>query len=346
MTRAAARRDDAVMADKRILIIRTGGLGDTLLLWPAVVAIRRRFPDAQIEVMGYRERCALLKAAVGANGALDIEGSGYHHLLDIRGTLPPEVCARFGAYDVVVAFAAPGDFVLAENLSACGTREVHAFLPFPSSGESIHVATHCRRCVLEADLGLDGPDLLIPVSDTERATGNEILTRTGVPKNRLALIAPGSGSAQKNWPAVRFAALYKALRVEGYEPVLLEGPADGEAVRNVAHCLTDDTVSVLSDLMPLELKCVLAHTHLYIGNDAGPTHLAALLGVPTVAIFGPSDPVLWQPLGSTAALVSGAVSCAPCTHEVMHRCDDGSCLENVSLNQVLAACRRVWSARS
>jgi ADP-heptose:LPS heptosyltransferase len=334
------------MADKRILIIRTGGLGDTLLLWPAIVAIRRRFPTAQIEVMGYRERCALLKANVGANGALDIEGSGYHHLLDIRGTLPPEVCALFGSFDVVVAFAAPGDFVLAENLSACGAREVHAFLPFPSSGESIHVAMHCQRCVLEADLALDGPDLLIPISDTERATGNEILSRAGIRSGKLGLIAPGSGSLQKNWPPLRFAALVKALHVEACEPVLLEGPADREAVRDVTQCLADHTVSVLRELTPFELKCVLANVQLYVGNDAGPSHLAALLGVPTVTIFGPSDPVLWRPLGRTAEFVSGAVSCAPCTPEVMHRCSDGSCLEKVSLNQVLAACRRAWSARS
>jgi ADP-heptose:LPS heptosyltransferase len=331
------------MADKRILIIRTGGLGDTLLLWPAVVAIRRRFVTAQIEVMGYRERCALLKAAAGANAVLDIEGSGYHHLLDIRGTLPPEVCARFGVYDVVVAFAAPGDFVLAENLAACGAKEVHAFLPFPSSGESIHVAMHCQRCVLEADLGLDGPDIPIPISDAERATGIEIVSRAGIPSGKLALIAPGSGSAQKNWSPARFAALVKVLRVESLNPVLLEGPADREAVRAVSEYLADSGLPVLRELAPYELKCVLANTRLYVGNDAGPTHLAALLGVPTVAIFGPSDPVLWRPLGLVAEVVSGAVECAPCTSDVMHRCEDVVCLDSVSLNEVIAACRRVLS---
>lgn len=333
------------MADKRILIIRTGGLGDTLLLWPAVVAIRRRFATAQIEVMGYHERCALLKAAEGADRALDIEGSGYHHLLDIRGTLPPEVCSRFGAYDVVVAFAAPGDFVLAENLSACGVREVHAFLPFPSSGELIHVAKHCQRCILEADLGLDGPEISIPVSDSERAAGLDIVRRAGIYSNRLAIILPGSGSAQKNWLAGRFAALLKILRVESLDPVLLEGPADKNAIKSVNSYLVESAVPVLRDLSPSDLKCVLANARLFVGNDAGPTHLAALVGVPTVAIFGPSNPLLWKPLGATVELVSAAVDCAPCLPDTMHRCTEGKCLDAVNLNDVVAACRRVLSAR-
>ncbi len=307
-----------------ILIIRTGGLGDSLLLWPAVAAVRRRFPGARIDLMGIRSRLELLVGPGGADRALDVEGSGLHHLFEISVEPPDDVSLRFGAYSAVVAFAAPGDYALAENLSACGAGEVHAFLPFPPEDEALHVAEHALRSLAGVDLAAPGDLPRLPVSDPELSLGLEHLRAASLSGVSLALVAPGSGSATKNWPADRFASLAAELRAMDLEPALLQGPADSEAVGAV-QAAGDHPLPVLADQSPAVLKGALAHANLYVGNDAGPTHLSALIGTPTVAVFGPSDPTRWRPLGPRVELVNTE------PHE----------LENADVPQVLAACRRV-----
>jgi ADP-heptose:LPS heptosyltransferase len=326
------------MAPERILLIRTGGLGDTLLLWPALAAVRRRFPKARIDLMGHRERCQLLAVPRGADLALDVEGSGLHVLFEISAAPPDSVRARFATYGAVVAFAAPGDYALAENLSACGVEEVHAFLPFPSAGENIHVAEHAKRSLIGVDLAEPGEDPLLEASAKEREDGAQALVSLDLWKKRLALLAPGSGSANKNWAPGKFAELAAKLTKKGFSPLLLEGPADSTAVAAVLDCAGTDKPPVLADESPTTLKGVLSHAQLFVGNDAGPAHLAALMGVPTVAIFGPSDPVRWSPIGPKVSLVRTEVECSPCTTDEMRACKERVCLDAISVSTVLKVC--------
>lgn len=331
----------AAMAPERILIIRTGGLGDTLLMWPALSAVRRRFPRARVDLMGHRERCQLLVVPAGADLALDVEGSGLHVLFEISVDLPDSVRARFGTYDAVVAFAAPGDYALAENLSACGVQEVHAFLPFPPAGEKIHVAEHAKRSLIGVDLAAPGEPPLLEATAREGEEGSEVLRSLGLENQKLALLAPGSGSAHKNWAPGRFAELAAGLGREGYTPCLLQGPADSRAVAAVLESMGAEQMPVLADESPTTLKGVIARASLLVGNDAGPTHLAALMGVPTVAVMGPSDPARWSPVGPKVAVVRAGVECSPCTPDEMHACRKRVCLDAVEVSGVLEACAEI-----
>lgn len=107
-------------------------------------------------------------------------------------------------------------------------------------------------------------------------------------------VHPGSGSPAKNWPADRFAQL--AARLSGGRPwLLIEGPADRAAA---AHLRAVSGAVVAYDLPPRRLAALLRPAGRYVGNDSGVTHLAAACGVPTTALFGPSDPVRWAPEGA------------------------------------------------
>ena len=104
------------------------------------------------------------------------------------------------------------------------------------------------------------------------------------PRERLAIIQPFSGSPRKNWPLERFRALARglerAMRVEW-----CRGPEDPELAGAIA----------IEDLY--QLACHLAQASLYVGNDSGITHLAAAVGTPVFALFGPTDPAVWGPRG-------------------------------------------------
>jgi ADP-heptose:LPS heptosyltransferase len=94
---------------------------------------------------------------------------------------------------------------------------------------------------------------------------------------------------------------------------------------------------LIKGLSLIGLASVIEGCRLFIGNDSGITHLAAALGVPTVAIFGPTDPKRWAPRGKHVAVVRGDLSCAPCSREKFLQCQEVECLNTVEVGDVLAA---------
>jgi ADP-heptose:LPS heptosyltransferase len=112
------------------------------------------------------------------------------------------------------------------------------------------------------------------------------------------LIHPGSGSPLKNWPADRFRALVDRLVARSWSVKIIVGPADGTAAKTLHGAAPGVHPPTLLDLTSALERCAL-----YVGNDSGVTHLSARLGVPTVAVFGPTDPRRWAPRGSRVRVV-------------------------------------------
>ncbi|HET6897513.1 MAG TPA: glycosyltransferase family 9 protein, partial [Vicinamibacteria bacterium] len=110
---------------------------------------------------------------------------------------------------------------------------------------------------------------------------------------KFVAIHPGSGAPRKNWPAQRFAALAERLAA-GQRFLLLEGPADGDSAAPASGL---PGAVRARDLPPRVLGAVLARAGLYVGNDSGVSHLAAAWGAPVLALFGPTDPAQWAPVG-------------------------------------------------
>ena len=145
------------------------------------------------------------------------------------------------------------------------------FPALPEGGASIHAADFFLRKV-----GCAGP--AVPRIDCPRADRQEFIA-----------IHPFSGSPRKNWPLDRYRELAERLEWPVQWCAGPEEPLEG-AVR-------------IADLY--DLACWLATARLYIGNDSGITHLAAAVGVPVIAIFGPTDPAVWAPRGKSIRVVSG-----------------------------------------
>ena len=136
-------------------------------------------------------------------------------------------------------------------------------------------------------------------------------------------IHPGSGGAHKCWPAHSFAAVIEQLwnphwpqlseaeRVSilrhSHSVLLLAGPADRERVHDILNSIRHPPkpgmLKVLVDAPLLKVAQQLQQCRCYLGNDSGITHLAAMLGVPTIALFGPSDPAIWHPVGPSVRVI-------------------------------------------
>jgi len=167
---------------------------------------------------------------------------------------------------------------------------------------------------------------LVP-SKASRAASFEIVA----PDVDFCIMHPGSGSRNKNWPFERFLAAAEHFRTSGPAVVWVRGPAeDGLAFPEVDRVASNVDLCVLSAL--------LSRARFYIGNDSGITHVAAAVGCPTVAIFGPSDPEIWGPRGRQATVLYKKRNCSPChrTGSPVGRECDGRCLTDITTEEVIA----------
>lgn len=126
------------------------------------------------------------------------------------------------------------------------------------------------------------------------------------------VLVPGAGHRAKQWSSRRFAAVAGALLQAGYNPLYVLGPAELERGIDRDALMPDGSeVPVVTPADHDELAHLLRHACLVIGNDSGPLHLAALHGVPVLALFGPAPAAAWRPHGAVA--LASPLACAPCS---------------------------------
>ena len=316
----------ATLPAPRILVLRPGAIGDTLLTYPALLALRERFPRAVLHLIGNPVAVPLLAAQHGSDGTPlmerwtpfdDRSTTG----LFVPGGPPEHTIHAFGLLTAAVAWCSDPDGVLAATLRQLGADSVVIAPSRPGPEAGIHVADHLLATLRSLALTAHADDRRagdrrapqstepsgasrhgsLPVLQVHHGwalQADELLADLGAAERPFVVIHPGSGSPTKNWPAERFARVAASLpHALDVMPILLAGPAEAEAARQVVAAV-DLPVPVLRDLPLTVVAGVIRRARAYLGNDSGLTHLAGLLGVPTLALFGPTDPARWAPLGS------------------------------------------------
>lgn len=285
----------------RVLVIRPGGLGDLLLTLPTLAHLAERL-RAEIEIAGDPERLALLEGSPYCTAALSLERLGLHPLF--TSDPPPELLVRLRAYDAIVSWFGAGDPTYRAHLEALGPRVVVA-RSTPPAGVRLHVSRHLLLTLSPlVPPPPEAPPVGLTVTGEERREAERWCRVHGPDPGRLILLHPGAGGSAKRWPAERFGALVGLLREAGLSPVVVAGPADGEAVRELHAAAAGERLVVAPDLGLRPLAALSAIARGFVGNDSGPTHLAAVVGTPTLALFGPTDPAVWAPLGPASRVLT------------------------------------------
>jgi heptosyltransferase III len=281
--------------DAHVTIVRTGGLGDTVLVLPTLAILRRAHPSATVTLVGSAWAEALQPLLPFAARAVHVDR--VYPPARHRGWAANAFAASSG---VIVYTATPdSDFVSYIRRACPGPVAVWPVEPAPGMHAARHLAGAVASVTSDPDV-LPMPTLLCPHAD--RFQGRSWLDREMGQGIRPLAVHPGSGGKRKCWPTRRFAELVARL----HAPVLVvEGPADSEVCRELAEALpTSAPLARATDVPLSRLAALLIESRGYIGNDSGVSHLAAALGVPTVAIFGPTDPAVWAPRGPDVSLVT------------------------------------------
>lgn len=291
-------------APDKVILIHNGALGDFLLIWPSAWAIGKAFSGAELYWAGAAGRMAFLEP-LGLKPCPPRQRQALERLYG--STRWPEELAGYACVWFVV-----------ERLPDAPAHENLWFARAIRGGQA-----HARDSYL-ADLAKRGVPPALGWLD-----GFRRLFAAGRQPSRTVLLFPGAGHPLKQWPLVQFFRLADMLKVQGLEPLFVLGPAELE--RGLVAAGRPHAAPASLD----ELTSLLLGARAVIGPDTGPLHLAGMLGVPGVALFGPTDPAVWGPIGIRRMRLG--LPCSPCTMACADlNCPRPLCLETITPESVLA----------
>ena len=365
-----------------ILLVKADHIGDFILSFDALASIRRDFPAARIDLVcaPWNEELALALGLFGQVFTLAMFGKRadserqpgfdpasaagfrarrYDLAVDLRVDVDTRVILRHVTATYKVGFDAP------EHRDAMTAFLPHYLPPQSDTNIGMHQSLLMLRLARTvADLFAGGDEAQAGSDQARqgtRADPVEALLRERVAQPHgidlspaegrfLVLCNSSSGRVAKNWPAERFRRLVRWMAQDLGCAVLLMGAPDQcqEAAETIAFCGSPLVFSAVGRTSMREAVGLVAQASLFIGNDSALTHVAARLGVPTVALFSGIDPtVMWASRGPATTVLRAPVPCSPC--HILHLRDcrgEHACMRNISESAVRAAVRRhLFAAR-
>jgi heptosyltransferase-1 len=337
-------------------------MGDVIHTLPAVAALRAAFPDTRIGWIVEERWAELLGAkSVPRSGARsperplvdaihvvntktwrtsmtspatwkqitaavrEVRGEKYEAAIDFQGAIRSAMIARVAGANKVYGFAQPREsparFLYAERITAQGPHIVEQNL-------SLAEAVAGRR--------LQTPPAAFPRDEVAEQECEQRLRDAHTEK--FALLNPGAGWGAKQWPAERYGQVASILAKNGMKPLINFGPGEEGLAKSVQE-VSGAACEVVACSIP-QLIALTRRASIFIGGDTGPLHLAAALGIPVVAIFGPTDPARNGPFGTKSIVLRNPSS------ETSHkrRPDPEAGLLKITTDQVVAAAWQLLEA--
>jgi heptosyltransferase-2 len=348
---APTPRDDILFAMERLseaqsmLVIHQGALGDFILALPALETLRRAFPHARPFIMGYPRILELVEERFYAEKIFSIDQKGMATFFVREGALDLALSQFFRTFDLIVVFGRDSEGTIVGNLKRICQGRILPINSFPAWDERVHLTDHLLRQLYRYGIPSSKGNPKLYLKDLDRDWANDFWRTRGLTpgeRSKVVILHPGSGSRKKVWPLDQFLDLARYLQERLSSKILIVlGPAEGSEVQKAFERMGTNTPILAKGLSLLRLASVMEGCRFFIGNDSGISHMAAALGLPTVAIFGPTDPRVWSPRGEKVVVVRREIPCSPCPQERFFQCKGFECLKGIEISEVLRALERL-----
>jgi heptosyltransferase-1 len=348
----------------KILIVKLSAIGDVIHTLPALTALRKHFPNAQIDWLVEEAVADLVQGHAALNRVLVWRRREFVELLR-AGELPSAVkrflnlllALRDTRYDLIIDFQALLKsslwIFLARGRRKAGfgpgmehSEKSHLFLNerIPAVSMEIHALDRGLR-LLQA-LGIPPAQVRydLPIGADDARTAERLLVEGGVRLDQpFVAVNPVAKWPTKLWAAERFRELAERLVARGFQVVFTGSRVDGPLIDEMAGPLGSSVIRLDGRTTLKVLAAVYCSATVVVSTDTGPMHLAAAVGTPVVALFGPTAPWRTGPYGEGHVVLRAGVSCSPCfsksckTKEI----EPMACMNRLSAEQVVEAVARV-----
>jgi heptosyltransferase-1 len=331
----------------KILIVRLGALGDIVHAIPAAAALRAADPQARIDWLVEAKHRPILDLVTVLDGIVPLEAKtaggwvdavrrirhvGYDVAVDFQGLMKSAVLARASGAPRIVGFSI-------WHLREKGARPFYSETDDGSGGEEAgHVIAKNLRLLRVLDI--EAATVEFPLARVASAALDDVQRALG--SSPFALINPGAAWPNKRWLPTRFAEVAAFLReVRGLSSVVLWGPGEEALAQSIVAAAGGAARMAPATQIP-DLVELSRAARLIVSGDTGPLHIAAAVGTPAVAVYGPTDPHRNGPWAPDDVMVSRYEACE-CHYE--RRCTRPDwCLQTITVAEVTAAIQQRLSA--
>jgi heptosyltransferase III len=310
-------------ANGKILVIRGGAIGDFVLTLPVFAALRRQFPGAHLEVLGYPHIARLALAGGLVDEVRSIESRALAGFFANSGQLDELQADYFADFAVIISFLYDPDGIFQENVARCSPAQFIAGPHRPDEKLNQH-ATEVFLKPLER-LAIFGADA-VPRLDLTAGNG------PALPSGRWLALHPGSGSESKNWPEEKWRELITRLVGDtDYHFLLVGGEAENGRLQRLLAVLPGSRCQLARSRPLDELAQLLKGCVGFIGHDSGISHVAAALGLPALLLWGETSQSIWRPRAPGITLLASKGRAG---------------IAGIVVDEVVAAASRGFSRRS
>ncbi|ULA60183.1 MAG: Lipopolysaccharide heptosyltransferase I [Nitrospira sp.] len=328
---------------RRILLIKPSSLGDIVHAMPTLAALRERFPQAEVTwlvkrqwaslvevIKGVDHICAVEQGLTGWLGRVpELRAAGFDLVVDLQGLLRSGAMAWLSGCGRRVGFAnaREGSPYFYTQRVAVSTGSMHAVDRYLLVAEALGAARPKEPRFDFIDRAED------------RQAVEVLLAAAGLSATSPWVAMNVSARWEtKRWPSQQFAeAADRLAEAQGLPIVFMGGPAERPETRAVIARMRTKAVDLTGQTPVGLLPGLLRHAAVLVTNDSGPMHIAAAVGTPVVALFGPTDPVKTGPYGQGHVVLSNPVECRPCFRRECSRAVTLECLSGVTSEQVVRA---------
>lgn len=315
---------EAARKMQRGLIMQPGAIGDCILTLPLAAFMKNALRLGGIDLLGHTEHIGVFPGRSCIDGVRSIDSMDLHRLYATPEAFelgdPDPLITAFSDYTWIATFLGEPDGNFEQNLiftaNCSHSSEVLTLTLKPPKDHAEHVIDfHIRQLVSQSGLAVPSwrvqtDDCFIRPTHADVETGRRLLTEAGIqPGSKLVAVHPGSGGLRKCWYIENFLAIAAELASEGVEIVFLLGPAESDRFCEATiRSRINSVARTLTDLSLAQVLAVLSCADGFLGNDSGITHLAAAMGVKTMAVFGPTSPSVYRPVGPEVTVFSSSSS--------------------------------------
>jgi ADP-heptose:LPS heptosyltransferase len=310
----------------RGVILQPGAIGDCILTLPLAEFMKDCIGLGGVDILGHTEYIDIFPGRTFVDSIRSIDSVDLHRLFAETSTFDladgDALINTFGDYAWIVTFLGEPDSSFEQNLiftaNCSRSAEVITLSLKPSEKLSAHITDfYIQQFIAQSGLFLEPRPVnkaksLIKTTKADINSGRELLEEINVDFNeKLVVIQPGSGSSHKRCHLDNFLAVAEELVSKNIQVIFLLGPAEVEPSSNAPPAVLLRKIEAaeanyLTDLSLTQVLELLSCADAFLGNDSGITHLSAAMGVKTIAVFGPTDPKIYSPVGPTITVVTSS----------------------------------------